>query len=47
MKTTIARLSALEKVIIANHPYDTPEIVVLPISRGHKRYLEWVEQSVQ
>ena len=45
-KTTTARLSALEKAIIANHPYDTPEIVVLPISRGHKRYLNWVEQSV-
>jgi periplasmic divalent cation tolerance protein len=47
MKTTTARLTALEKLILAKHPYDTPEFVVLPISRGNKRYLDWVEASVK
>jgi len=47
LKTTTARLAALEKVIIAKHPYDTPEFLVLPISRGNKRYLDWVAQSVE
>jgi periplasmic divalent cation tolerance protein len=46
LKATTARLAALEKVIVAEHPYDTPEFVVLPISRGNKRYLDWVKQSV-
>lgn len=46
MKTTAARLAALEKLIVAKHPYDTPEFVVLPLSRGNKRYLDWVQQSV-
>ena len=46
LKTTTARLAALEKMIVTKHPYDTPEFLVLPISRGHKRYLDWVEQSV-
>jgi len=46
MKTTTARLAALEKLIVATHPYDTPEFVVLPISRGNKRYLDWVRASV-
>ena len=46
LKTTTARLAALEKLIVAKHPYDTPEFLVLPISRGNKRYLEWVAQSV-
>jgi periplasmic divalent cation tolerance protein len=46
MKTTTARLAALEKLIVSRHPYDTPEFVVLPISRGHKRYLDWVQESV-
>jgi periplasmic divalent cation tolerance protein len=46
LKTTIARLSALEKLIVAQHPYDTPEFLVLPISRGTRRYLDWVDQSV-
>jgi periplasmic divalent cation tolerance protein len=47
LKTTTARLAALEKLIVAKHPYDTPEFVVLPITRGNKRYLDWVEQSVE
>jgi periplasmic divalent cation tolerance protein len=46
LKTTTARLAALEKLIMGRHPYDTPEFLVLPISRGAKRYLDWLDQSV-
>ena len=47
LKTTAARLTALEKLILATHPYDTPEFVVLPITRGTRRYLDWVSASVK
>lgn len=47
MKTTAARLAALEKLIVARHPYDTPELVALPIARGNRRYLDWVREAVQ
>jgi periplasmic divalent cation tolerance protein len=47
MKTTSSKLSALEKFVIGNHPYDTPEFVVMPINRGNKRYLDWLTSSVQ
>jgi periplasmic divalent cation tolerance protein len=47
LKTTTARLAALEKLILARHPYNTPEVIVLPISRGNKRYLDWVAESVE
>ena len=47
MKTTTARLAALEKCVLANHPYDTPEFVVLPISSGNRRYLDWISASVK
>ncbi len=46
-KTTKAKLKALEKLIIAKHPYDTPEFIVLPITAGNKRYLDWVSASVK
>lgn len=46
-KTTQAKLKALEKLIIEKHPYDTPEFIVLPITAGNKRYLEWVSESVE
>jgi periplasmic divalent cation tolerance protein len=46
MKTTAARLAALGDLVVARHPYDTPEFIVLPINRGNKRYLAWLEDSV-
>lgn len=47
MKTTTARLGALEKLVIGRHSYDTPEFIVLPISQGNERYLDWVEEAVK
>jgi periplasmic divalent cation tolerance protein len=46
-KTTTAKLEALERLVKRNHPYDTPEIVVLPIRGGSRRYLDWVRGSVR
>ena len=46
MKTTTTRLATLEELIVAQHPYDTPEFIVLPITRGNQRYLAWLEDSV-
>src|SRR5213075_636618 len=40
-KTTRAKLIALEKLILAKHPYDTAEFLVLGIGRGAKQYLQW------
>jgi periplasmic divalent cation tolerance protein len=42
LKTTSAKLAALEKFILAKHPYDTPEFLVLPLSAGSKKYLAWL-----
>jgi periplasmic divalent cation tolerance protein len=47
LKTTEARLGALEKLIIAHHPYDTPEFLVLPVCRGNQRYLDWLCSGVR
>jgi periplasmic divalent cation tolerance protein len=46
LKTTMDRLAALEKVIVANHPYDTPEFIVLPLKGGNKRYLDWLKSCL-
>ena len=43
LKTTQAKLAALEKLIVAQHPYDTPEFLVLPLRAGNARYLDWLE----
>jgi len=45
LKTPRARLAALEKLILARHPYDTPEFLVLPLSAGNGKYLDWLAAS--
>ena len=46
LKTAATRLAAIEKLIVAKHPYDTPEFVVLSLDRGNRRYLDWLNKSV-
>jgi periplasmic divalent cation tolerance protein len=45
LKTQKSKLAALEKLVLAKHPYDTPEFLVLPSTAGNKRYLDWLIAS--
>jgi periplasmic divalent cation tolerance protein len=45
LKTRKSKLAALEKLILANHPYDTPEFLALPLSTGSKKYLDWLSTN--
>jgi periplasmic divalent cation tolerance protein len=47
LKTAKAKLAKLERLILAEHPYDTPEFLVVPLVAGTKRYLDWIEASVR
>jgi periplasmic divalent cation tolerance protein len=47
IKTTRARVEPLRKAILKLHPYRVPEIIALPIVKGHPPYLRWVAQSVR
>ena len=46
LKTTRSALPALERCVLAHHPYDTPEFVVLPLTHGSSRYLQWLGEAV-
>ena len=46
IKTTEGRLGELEARLKALHPYELPECVVLPVTGGNERYLEWVRLGV-
>lgn len=41
IKTCEARYAALEAAIVAQHPYQTPEVIALPVDRGLPAYLAW------
>lgn len=45
LKTTRARLPALEAALDTLHPYDLPELTVVPLS-GSTAYLAWIEEAV-
>lgn len=45
MKTTTDRVEALERRLTELHPYDVPELLVLPVSGGSAAYLRWVQDS--
>lgn len=42
IKSTAALYPSLQAAIAQRHPYDVPEIIALPITRGLPAYLNWV-----
>lgn len=45
LKAPRARLAALEALLVAKHPYDTPEFLALPLGAGNRKYLDWLAKS--
>ncbi len=45
IKTTADRVEALKTRLLELHPYELPEILVLPISGGGEAYLKWIADS--
>ena len=43
LKTTSERLVELEKEVLALHPYEVPEFLVVAADNGSGDYLRWVE----
>ena len=46
LKTTAAAVPRLLEQVPALHPYEVPEVLVLPVAAGHEPYLAWVAASV-
>ena len=47
MKTVPARIEALRERLLALHPYEVPEILVLRPEDGHAAYLAWVHGATE
>lgn len=47
IKTTAERFEDLKAALLADHPYELPELVALPIAAAHQPYLDWLSASVQ
>ena len=46
IKTTAARLAAVERTIRELSKYEVPEVIALPVQAGGADYLKWVRESV-
>lgn len=46
IKTAAARYDKLENAIRANHPYELPEVIAVPITAGSNDYLQWINSLV-
>ncbi len=44
-KTRGSLYEAVEREILAGHPYEVPEIVALPIAAGSADYLAWIGEE--
>ena len=46
IKTARPLYDAVERTIRELHPYDTPEIIAMPIVAGDAAYLRWVSEQI-
>ncbi|MBN1377759.1 MAG: divalent-cation tolerance protein CutA [Gammaproteobacteria bacterium] len=45
IKTRQDCYAQLEKFILAQHPYELPEIIAVPITQGLPEYLQWISDA--
>jgi periplasmic divalent cation tolerance protein len=47
LKTTRARVEALEAAFAELHPYALPELLAVPVAAGLARYVSWVADEAE
>lgn len=47
LKSDDAHQQALLDLLKIHHPYDTPELLVLPVKHGESEYLSWLSASLR
>ena len=47
VKTRRSLVRKLENHVEANHPYEVPEVLGLPVLTGNKAYLQWLADETK
>ncbi|MEW8249472.1 MAG: divalent-cation tolerance protein CutA [Candidatus Thiodiazotropha sp.] len=47
IKTTEKKYRDVEAALRAQHPYELPEIIAVPVEQGLDDYLDWVERCIK
>ena len=46
IKSAHSRVTLIERLILENHTYEVPEILVSPVVGGNDSYLAWIDEAV-
>jgi periplasmic divalent cation tolerance protein len=47
IKTRAALFDTLSTIVQAEHPYEVPEVIAVPITAGSASYLHWIKEATQ
>ncbi len=47
IKTTAANYPLVEQIVRAEHPYDVPELIAIPITHSLPAYLDWLATETE
>ena len=47
IKTTAVNYARVEEIVRAQHPYDVPELIAIPITYGLPAYLDWLATETE
>jgi periplasmic divalent cation tolerance protein len=47
IKSTEERFDSIKTLVIEEHPYELPELIAVPVSRGLPDYLDWIKQCTK
>ena len=46
IKSRADRIEVLEERLLAEHPYELPELIAVPIESGSQAYLSWIDSQL-
>lgn len=46
LKTSSDLWTELERVVSAEHPYEVPELLAVPVTAGSQPYLDWIDVEI-
>ncbi len=47
IKSRKDKFAKIVKLVKAEHSYEVPEIIAIPIAKGFKPYLDWINESIR
>ncbi len=47
IKTTTDKIAELKDTVLKIHNYDLPELIVVPVTDGNEKYLNWIDETVK